>query len=530
MHAKVIKGLILAGALLLPVFLWAAPGSVNYEYDTAGRLRKTTFPEGTKSDYVLDAAGNRTTVASTLGAGLITLSVASSVSEAAGSLTVTVARSGSANGAISVNYATSNGTAAAGSDYTAISGGTLNWANGDSANKSFLVTIANDGNYEAAETFVLTLSNPTNGAILGSPSQATVTIANDDTAPAFAISSALSVGEAAGSVTVTVTKTGSTVLSHAVNYATANSTAASGSDYTVTSGTLTFATNETSKTFTIPIINNSVYEGSETFSVNLSVPTNGAIVSAATGIITITEDDPGPSFSINGNWNYENGGSIVFTVTKTGSTAVAHSVSYYTGDWDTAVANSDYWATSGTLTFQAAETTKTITVSLINNDIPEPSEWFYVALNNATNGATINGSYWYGTGGIADDEVQDTVTVATTTSYYFDSYQSAVYYGAYNTSAFSPTQMTGGATYKSWYQWTTWYNSGGSFGPVNWLAIQIPYDPGKNWLISIAVAGVTNTGASAYNYYYNPATQIAEWYWNGNIFSTANPVATVIHH
>ena len=66
-------------------------------------------------------------------------------------------RTGGSSGAVGVSYATSNGTATAGSDYTSTSG-TLSWANGDTANKTFSVPILNDTLDEANETFTLTLS------------------------------------------------------------------------------------------------------------------------------------------------------------------------------------------------------------------------------------------------------------------------------------------------------------------------------------------------------------------------------------
>gem|GEM_PF-638120 len=96
--------------------------------------------------------------------------------------TITVTRAGGTDGAVSVDYATSDGTATAGSDYTAASG-TLNWAAGDSASKTFNVSITGDTTFEPDETVNLTLSNPTGGASLGSPNTAVLTITNDDAAP-----------------------------------------------------------------------------------------------------------------------------------------------------------------------------------------------------------------------------------------------------------------------------------------------------------------------------------------------------------
>lgn len=101
-----------------------------------------------------------------------------SVAENAGSRIITVTRTGGSYGSASVNYSTANGTAVAGSDYTATSG-TLYWGDGDTANKTFNVPIINDGTPESDETFTVTLSGAA-GATLGSPSTATVTIQDDD--------------------------------------------------------------------------------------------------------------------------------------------------------------------------------------------------------------------------------------------------------------------------------------------------------------------------------------------------------------
>src|SRR5262249_26691779 len=96
-----------------------------------------------------------------------------------GTATITVTRTGGSNVPVSVNYATSNGTATAGSDYTATSG-TLNFGVGETS-KTFTIPILDDTAVENPETVTLTLSNPTGGATLGSPATATLTINSDDT-------------------------------------------------------------------------------------------------------------------------------------------------------------------------------------------------------------------------------------------------------------------------------------------------------------------------------------------------------------
>jgi hypothetical protein len=99
------------------------------------------------------------------------------VGESGGTATITVVRGEGTNGTVTVDYATSNGSATS-SDYTSVSG-TLTFSNGV-ANQTFSVTILSDTNAEPDETVNLTLSNPTGGASLGSPSSAALTIQDDD--------------------------------------------------------------------------------------------------------------------------------------------------------------------------------------------------------------------------------------------------------------------------------------------------------------------------------------------------------------
>ena len=81
-----------------------------------------------------------------------------------------------------MSFATSNGTAAAPGDYTAVSQ-TVSFADGDTANKTISIPIINDTTAEANETVNLTLSSPTGGATLGTPSTAVLTITDNDVAP-----------------------------------------------------------------------------------------------------------------------------------------------------------------------------------------------------------------------------------------------------------------------------------------------------------------------------------------------------------
>src|SRR5262249_21162935 len=131
-----------------------------------------------------------------------------------------------------------------------------------------------------------------------------------------------SVIENGGTATITVTRAGGSSGSVTVNYATSNGTATAGSDYTTTSGTLTFADGETSKTFTVPIIDDTAVEGNETINLTLSSPGGAALGSQSTAVLTIQDDDvaqPGVlQFSASAYTVNESQGTVTITVTRTG--------------------------------------------------------------------------------------------------------------------------------------------------------------------------------------------------------------------
>src|SRR5262249_37669047 len=151
-----------------------------------------------------------------------------------------------------------------------------------------------------------------------------------------------------------------------------------GLDFGTTPGTVTFAPGVTNRTISIPIVDDGLVEGNETFTVELTnlTSTAGAVLgtSLATGAIVDNDFSPGnlkfdaSSYSFN-----EDVGSATLTVQRTNGTTGIITVDYFTTS-GTATGGVDYATTAGTLTFADGETSKVIMVPIINDSIVEGDE------------------------------------------------------------------------------------------------------------------------------------------------------------
>ncbi len=218
-------------------------------------------------------------------------------------LTFTVTLSAPTAEPVTVNYATANGVAAnniggatAGSDYVAKTG-TLTFAPNGPLTQAVAITINGDTTTEPDEIFTLNLSNAT-GATIGDD-QGIGTITNDDNVQAGSLqfsSPTYSVSESGPVATLSVTRTGATGVAVGVSYATSNGTATAPGDYTDKTGTLSWAAGDgAAKTITVPIIDDALVEGNETFKVTLSAPTGGALIGNPNpAIVTIADNDSPP--------------------------------------------------------------------------------------------------------------------------------------------------------------------------------------------------------------------------------------------
>ncbi len=351
---------------------------------------------GVNASHTVTILDNEIPIPGTLSFAVSTTNVAENV--LSGTVTLEVVRTGGSNGIVTVDFATSDGTALAVSDYLSTTG-TLTFADGV-LSQTLSVVIVDDAIVEASEDFTVTLSNATGGASIGNNIN-TVTILDDDVfVPTSSVSFTLlssNVDEnvVGGTVIIAVDRTGDTTTAVTVDYATSDGIALAGSDYTSSTGTLTFAAGITTQNIAVPIINDSITESTEDFSVTLTNPTGGASIGTSTHTVSIIDDDlfttlPSISFSVTSSSVVENvtSGTITLVVDLIGSSTSIITVDYATSD-GTALAGSDYTASSGTLTFDIGVLTQNIVIPIINDSIIETLEDFNVSLSNPSAGAVL---------------------------------------------------------------------------------------------------------------------------------------------
>jgi hypothetical protein len=200
----------------------------------------------------------------------------------------TVNRVGGSSGTASVTCKTVGSTALAGRDFTAVTR-TLTWANGDAAPKNCDVPISNQTPFNGQRSFSVQIAGAS-GAAVGSPAQSTVIIYGTEANTRVSLSSAsYSIKQNAGSVTVSVARTGVADAAK-VAYATANSTAIAGTDYSAEHGELTWSSGDMSpKTIVIPVSNAKPFSGTKAFALAIASPVGASMVTHS-AIVTISGD------------------------------------------------------------------------------------------------------------------------------------------------------------------------------------------------------------------------------------------------
>ena len=217
-----------------------------------------------------------------------------------------------------------DGTAIAGADYQATSG-TLTWAEGESADKSFTISIVDDNEFEGDETVNIDLASAT-GAGLGSLRSAVLSIVDDELAVAGTVelsASSYSAGEGDGFITISVTRNGGAKGAVSIDYSTNAGTQRRASIIS-RRAVLSWSDGDASQmSFQISLTNDSTDENNETLTVMLSNPIGGlGIGNPSTATVTIVDDDttPMPSSSGGGSGILFVSGLLIFAARRRGRT------------------------------------------------------------------------------------------------------------------------------------------------------------------------------------------------------------------
>ena len=299
-------------------------------------------------------------------------------------LTFKVTLSPASGKPVTVAYAdAATGTATSATDYAAITGGTLNFAAGQTE-KTVDVTVNGDTTDEPHETVILRLSSPSNARLSGGETtlDGTGTITDDDDAPTVSVANATAVNEGNDPDTTvdmsfTVTLSEASSLAVTVPY-TLTGTATGGSDYeTPASTSLAIPAGDTSGTIVIKVKGDALDEPNETIIVTLGAPTNATVSTvegAGTGTGTITDDDGTPVVTLKltpatiAESGDDNATTLTASMSGPSSQAVTLTVAAAAVDPAT---SSDYTLSGTTLTIAAGatESTGTVTVTAVDNDV-----------------------------------------------------------------------------------------------------------------------------------------------------------------
>ena len=315
---------------------------------------------------------------------------------------ITVGRTYNPATRVSVGFTVTNGTALPWGDFIPTNGTISFEAN--ELFKSFVVTLVNTNQTVQPDlTVLLALTNalPTgssvadsNVVIIGTPSNAVLTIQNDNTGLLFDRTNFVT-SSWSGQAVVTVDRIGVTNRPVTVDYYTGtNGTAVPGLDYLATNGTLLFASGVTQLSLTVPVLRNSLLRPDLIVPLVLTNVVGDAILVRPTATLTITNANQNPGSLVFSAVSYqvaENGTNAVVTLLRTNGAFGVVSVDYVTLE-ATAKASLHYVPASGTLVFLPGQTTRTIVVPIIDDKRVEGNRYFWLSLNNPVGGADLPGA------------------------------------------------------------------------------------------------------------------------------------------
>ena len=350
------------------------------------------------AEYAGVTAGSVTVTIVEKDASVLSVSDAEAA-EDGGNVVFTVSISAAAGEEVTVDYATSNGTATAGQDYTSTTG-TLTFAASSVASQTISVPVADDAvDEEEEETFTLTLSNVQGASLSGGGSTlaATGTITDDDDPAVTASFKQANYSVVEGStVEVTVTLSADPEREVTVNLTKTDQGGVTGSDYSGVPGSVVFQIGDTEKSFTFTATADDIDDDGESVRLGFGTMPDG-VTAGTTATVTITDDDTAGVTVSESALSIDEGGSDTYTV-KLDSEPTADVTVAIAGHSGTDISLSGGTLTDDTLTFTADnwDTAQTVTVTAASdNDAASDTA---VILTHTANG-----------GGYVD--VQETVTV-----------------------------------------------------------------------------------------------------------------------
>jgi len=287
---------------------------------------------------------------------------------------------------VTVQYTTVNNTALTGRDYTGGSG--IVTFNPNQVSQNVSITVLANPSYAPTRDFYLDLSSPTNSVI--SRVRGTGSILNTTppptVLPTLSINSVVVTEGDTGSVVApfTVTLSSASVDTVSVDYQTVGGTASAEIDFITTAGTLTFQPSQLSQVVNVPIISNTVLEENKTFSLVLSNPVNATLGLSSRGDCVIVDNDQTPLISVSEATVTEGSAGNTNLSFEVGLSAAAPSnISFnLIASSLTARPYIDYVPVTDRFTIYAGQTSLTVQIPIVGDNIPEPTESFTVRLTN----------------------------------------------------------------------------------------------------------------------------------------------------
>ena len=317
----------------------------------------------------------------------------------ASAVSFVVRRSGGATTTSTVDFATVNGTALSGKEYTSKIGrlsfrGNSATPTGVSTGTITIPLMPADAVFKSSQTFTVMLKNPSSGCLVGNPGVATETICDlRNPVGTLEFSAATFQANEIGPVaTATVARMGGTSGTVTVRYATSNGSALAGTNYRPASGILTFKPGQLTGTISVPTVDDHNFTALRQFNITLSTPGGGATLGARrTASVTLLDSDNPAGvlqFAAPTVTAVKAARTVAVKVVRLGGVTGAVSVPYTFAN-GTARSGINFTGKAGVLAFANGQSSATINVPLIVTAAAHPALTFSMSLGTATNTATL---------------------------------------------------------------------------------------------------------------------------------------------